>query len=460
MSRTSNMSLHFVYSPGYSEITSGNGHILFHTNRSRWVVVNDTGLEIADHLAKGIIPDDVASIIASRYALTLERALSDVSYIHDHLKTNHFLDISGDSVVGRVPRLDSLYLHLTRRCNLSCLQCYYRTSDADTRTDLPTARIFTMIDELTAHGGKSITLSGGEPLLHPDIRKILTYCAPKLTVRLLTNGTMIDREWASFLSSMNIFVQISIDGSTREIHDTIRSPGSFDKSLRAIALLQDAGLGHRLNLCTTVMNTNLHDLRNIISLCERLGVPQVRFLPLRNVGAARRHWDAIGAGLTTADYEQFYDITEDLRSSKEVSVDVSCGLSGFMLKVPEEFSDDDIWCPIGRQLVVDTNGDAFPCVLMMREEFMLGSVHHDALLDITRSRKMDELCGALSERRSKIEKCASCTWRNLCQAGCMGQALDHTNTIWETDDFCNYRQHLYQRAFDKILGTDSRRLPE
>jgi len=64
------------------------------------------------------------------------------------------------------------------------------------------------------------------------------------------------------------------------------------------------------------------------------------------------------------------------------------------------------------------------------------------------------VCRALAERRSKIQECAACTWRNLCQAGCMGLALDNKGTIWDTDDFCDYRKRAYKEAFDKILSIE------
>ena len=66
-------------------------------------------------------------------------------------------------------------------------------------------------------------------------------------------------------------------------------------------------------------------------------------------------------------------------------------------------------------------------------------------------------CSALSQRRREITECAACHWRNLCQAGCMGQALDHRGSIWERDDFCSYRQEAYREAFDCILRRESAR---
>jgi sulfatase maturation enzyme AslB (radical SAM superfamily) len=66
-------------------------------------------------------------------------------------------------------------------------------------------------------------------------------------------------------------------------------------------------------------------------------------------------------------------------------------------------------------------------------------------------------CSALNQRRRRISECAACNWRNLCQAGCMGQALDHRGTIWDRDDFCFYRQDAYRDAFDGILHRETAR---
>jgi uncharacterized protein len=312
--------------------------------------------------------------------------------------------------------------------------------------------VLRLIDELASNGAHSVSLSGGEPLLHPEIKKILKYAAPKIRIRLLTNGTLIDREWAAFLADMDISVQVSVDGSRREIHDVIRGEGNFEKSLRAIEHLQEAGLGKRINLSTTIMRQNFHDLKDVISLAESLKVPLVRFLPLRRAGSAKARWDSIGSQIGAKDHEQFYGYVSDLQIRQGSSVEITCGLAGFLLRVPEAFSADDTWCPVGRELIVDTNGDTYPCVLMMREMFKLGNVFHDGLTKIIQSHKMTLVCEALSERRMKIEKCASCLWRNLCQAGCMGLALDRKGTIWDTDDACDYRKMAYQEAFDKILA--------
>ncbi|PXF56246.1 MAG: hypothetical protein C4B58_14150 [Deltaproteobacteria bacterium] len=444
----------FTYSPCETGRKGRDAHILFHANESEWVKVNDTGLEIAQYLDEGASLDEVTRRLCAEYGISEDAARQDVLSVSDQLFRQHFLDGNARERPARFPVLKSLFLHLTTRCNLSCLHCYMAGSQANSNRDIPSERVFRIIDSLADHGGTSVTLSGGEVLLHPEIKKILQHAASKVKIELSTNGTLIDREWAKFLSDMDIRIQISIDGSTREIHDSIRGNGAFEKSLRAIEYLQVAGLGEKLILATTKMWQNIDDLPAIISLGKRLGVRLVRFMPLRREGSAGKHWDSVGSGVSIADYERFYEYTFRLQRSGQPGIDVNCGLSGFLPKMPEKYKTDDIWCPIGTLVVITVNGDAYPCVLMMKDEFRLGNVFDDSLDKIIQSDAMISVCQALAERRNKIKKCSVCNWRNLCQAGCMGQALDNKGTIWDTDDFCDYRSKAYEEAFDRILNID------
>jgi radical SAM protein with 4Fe4S-binding SPASM domain len=437
----------------YSSDRDNKNHILFHAARPLWMVINDTGLEIALLLKKTGSVGMSTESLARKYGISKDLAGKDVSHVYNLLNGSGFLDKRTHVPRSRKPSLKTVFFHLTKRCNLKCPHCYFTKGD-NADTDLPFPVVIGVIDALMENEGKSITLSGGEPLLYPRIKEIIQYARRGLEVKILTNGVLIDREWAEFLAGVNVSVQISIDGSKAEVHDSIRGRGNFEKSMQALKHLQKAGLGHKVNFSTTVMKQNLHDLPKIISLAEEYNVPLVRFLPLRRRGRAESEWASIGSELTNDDYLKFFRYTADLRSKDKPSLEISCGLSGFLLKIPEDISEDDIWCPVGGSLIVDTNGDTYPCVLMMDDEFKIGNVCQDTPMQIIQSDTMKMVCGMLTERRSKIEKCALCPWRNLCQAGCMGQAMEHKGTIWDTDDFCDYRREEYRKAFDKILNID------
>jgi radical SAM protein with 4Fe4S-binding SPASM domain len=135
---------------------------------------------------------------------------------------------------------------------------------------------------------------------------------------------------------------------------------------------------------------------------------------------------------------------------ERIGLDVSCGLAGF---VPFRTEDeaDDLWCPVGRKVAVTADGKAYPCALLMKDEYLLGSVHRKSLAQIMRTRAMARMCRIVAERRTAIPKCAKCLWTDFCQAGCMGLALDQRGEIWDTDVFCPDRKKAYAAAFGRIL---------
>lgn len=448
-----------IYS-GRSPQSSGNPghHTLLHPRRPTWAVLNATALAIAERLRQGGSIEAIAAGLVAAHGIPLERARTDVALVHGRLHQEGLLGDAGAAPPERTPSLDALFLHLTSRCNLGCSHCYALSSRPPEggHEELATDLVLRLVDELAELGGRSVTLSGGEALLHPGIRAIVRRAAGHgLTIQLLTNGTLLRREWAAFLAEHGVSVQVSIDGSRPEIHDAVRGRGSFLKALQAVERLQAAGLGSKVAICATVMQHNAGDLPDIILLAERIGVPLVRFLPLRRKGRAERAWDEIGKGLDVADAEAFYRLVANRGATGRTATAVSCGLSGVVLNLPQETCSDGIWCPVGRKIDVDVNGDAFPCVLLMEQRFKVGNVRRDSLISLIRSDRMREACQSLVRRRFAIEPCAACLWQNLCQAGCMGQALDNAGTIWAVDDFCAFRQQAYRETFDRILVAEA-----
>ena len=435
----------------YPACGTGTSSVLLHPFSPQWLIVNSSAYSIACELLKDESLERVALKIGQKYGISYDKAKNDVASAKQALDSAGFLPFKSFKPQKRVPQPKSLYLHLTQRCNLSCPHCYIGKQHNSTSADLPIKRVLELIEELKAMGGQSVTLSGGEPLLYPHLERIIKNASADLQIRLLSNGTLMDHHWATRMAKNGVYVQISVDGSKSSIHDTIRGKGNFQRAIKALNFLKAAGLSNRINISTTIMQYNLRDLPRIIELAEQLGVPLVRFLPLRKKGAAVRNWDEIGVGLTQKDSENFYDFVLHSNEDRESQMAVSCGLSGFILKMSED-EPDQIWCPMGTQPAIDVDGSVYPCSALMIPEFRIGNVFKQSLENIFCSGPMQRVCEILVMRRSKIDRCAICNWRNLCQSGCMAMALEHKGTIWDTDDFCEYRKKLYRKAFDRILA--------
>jgi heme d1 biosynthesis radical SAM protein NirJ len=162
--------------------------------------------------------------------------------------------------------------NLIRRCNLTCKHCYSISGDVDFPGELSTDEVFTVMDDLKAFGVPVLILSGGEPLLRPDIFEISERAkAMGFYVGLSTNGTLIDAAMADRIAAVGYdYVGISLDG-LRETHDRFRRRvGAFDEALRGIRLCRARGI--KVGMRFTVTVDNADELPALLDLAETEGV--------------------------------------------------------------------------------------------------------------------------------------------------------------------------------------------
>lgn len=190
---------------------------------------------------------------------------------------------------GRKPRGPVVIWNLIRRCNLTCKHCYALSADHDYAGELDTAEVFTVMDDLKAFGVPVLILSGGEPLLRPDILDIARRALQqRFYVGLSTNGTLIDAAWAERIAQVGFnYVGISLDG-LHAVHDRFRRlQGAFDRSLNAVRLLRDRGV--RVGLRFTMTDMNAADLRPLLELMRAQGIPKFYFSHLNYAGRGNLH---------------------------------------------------------------------------------------------------------------------------------------------------------------------------
>ena len=179
--------------------------------------------------------------------------------------------------------------NLIRRCNLTCKHCYAFSADHDYPGELSLDEVFGVMDNLKAFKVPALILSGGEPLLRPDIFEIAERAkALKFYVGLSTNGTLIDEPLAHRIHEHGFdYVGISLDG-IGATHDKFRRlEGAFDKSLAAVRHLQK--LGTKVGLRFTMTDLNAHDLPNLLQLMRDEGVDKFYFSHLNYAGRGNIH---------------------------------------------------------------------------------------------------------------------------------------------------------------------------
>jgi radical SAM protein with 4Fe4S-binding SPASM domain len=166
-----------------------------------------------------------------------------------------------------IPSLRYLEFQITDRCNLRCLHCYIGEG---THQDLSFGKMKRVLEEFEEIQGLRLLLSGGEPLLHPrfwDLNNILREYGFRSV--LLSNGTLITRDVSKKLRVHE--VQISLDGM-KEGHESIRGPGTFDKTLLAIDSLQEANI--RVSIATMIHRGNLKEFAALAELIQSKGIEE------------------------------------------------------------------------------------------------------------------------------------------------------------------------------------------
>ena len=190
---------------------------------------------------------------------------------------------------------------LTRSCNLFCAHCRASARDASYPDELTTAECLTLIDQIAEVSSPILILTGGEPLLRPDLYDIGGYAVTRgLRVVVGTNGTLVTPQKAERLAAIPASrISVSLDFPQSAEQDAFRGmPGAFHDAIAGVKNARAAGLEVQIN--STITKRNAGHLPALIELALELGA--VAFHPFMLVPTGR------GKGLATdelspAEYE-------------------------------------------------------------------------------------------------------------------------------------------------------------
>ncbi|BCB27663.1 heme d1 biosynthesis radical SAM protein NirJ [Sulfurimicrobium lacus] len=179
--------------------------------------------------------------------------------------------------------------NLVRRCNLTCKHCYSISADKDFPGELNTAEVFEVMDDLKRFRVPVLILSGGEPLLRPDIFDIAQRAkAMGFYVGLSTNGTLIDAGNIDKIAAVGFdYVGVSLDGMA-VTHDKFRRmQGAFDLSMHGIRLCKARGI--KVGIRFTLTQDNAQDLPALLQLMEDEGLDKFYLSHLNYAGRGNKN---------------------------------------------------------------------------------------------------------------------------------------------------------------------------
>ena len=310
------------------------------------------------------------------------------------------------------PKLRYLFFELTDCCNLNCMHCGSKCTSSN-RNYLDFELIERTLSSVRRGNDPSeimICITGGEPLLHPDIYKTV-YIARQMgfSVGITSNGTLIDKKRAEMLVKAGLnTITISLDG-LGDTHDKFRcSQGAFEKAVNGIRFLKQAGIEPQV--LTVVHKNNISQLEDIYQFLQKEDICSWRLVNIDPIGRAATNNSLLLEG---EDLKYLFDYIRAKRFDENCVMDVTTGCSHFLTyEFENEVRDYYFQCGAGTVVAsIMANGDIGACLDIERNQKLIqGNVYRDDFMDVWQNKFRI----FRRDRSDECEKCRDCKNKNVC----------------------------------------------
>jgi AdoMet-dependent heme synthase len=330
-------------------------------------------------------------------------------------------------------------LNLTKRCNLKCAHCYLdaTTKAAGGDDELTTDECVRLIDQIAeVNKGCLLVITGGEPLVRPDILDIARY-AVKLGFMVVfgTNGMLIDDRMATQLVEIGVMgVGISIDSLDPQKHNAFRGvPGAWEAAVAGIEASKRNGLQFQVHFSAQPMN--YQELPAVVEWAHGLGARVLNVFFMVCTGRGEELTD-----ITPAQYEEVLGFLVKCQDDYQGMLIRARCAPHFKRLAYEKDPNSPITkatgymgggCLAGTNYArVTPNGEVTPCPYM---PLSAGNVREKSFVDLWEKSDIFN-----SFRYPQLKgKCGDCEYSDIC-GGCRARPyVDHGDWLDE-DQWCLY----------------------
>ena len=336
---------------------------------------------------------------------------------------------------------------ITRRCNLRCVHCRSSSQlEVEGHPDFSLDEAKRVLDDIRSYASPVVVLSGGEPLLRPDVFDIARYgTALGLRMCLATNGSLVTADTCRQITESGIrMVSLSLDGSTAAVHDDFRNqPGAFDGVMNAIRLFNAHNIDFLVNSSFTKRNQD--EAPKIHQLVKSLGATAWYLFMIVPTGRG----EEIMAELIPPDeYEAMLNWHYDMEKEEdELLVRPTCAPQYYRVvlqRAKEEgekfkrrtlkFSTGGSKGCLAGQLIcmIDVDGNVLPCSYF---PLPAGNIRTQSFREIWEE---SPLFLEMRDFAGYKDHCGRCEYLNVC-GGCRARAWAVTGDYLAGEPFCSHR---------------------
>jgi pyrroloquinoline quinone biosynthesis protein E len=330
---------------------------------------------------------------------------------------------------GRNESPTQMTFSLTHACNYRCVHCV-NDSGQTRMKELSTENWLRVIDQAAISGVVSITLSGGEPTLHPGFLDIVERMASHgIYATISTNGSQLTEQMIEKLAHLGVdYVHLSFPAVSDSLYRQIVGPRGQLKFVRqAIRTLKEHGFYIRVK--SVVLPVNLGEMGDLIDFCYQEGVDFVYLCPYQLTHLAR------GGEKFVLQMDQLLEldrIAQEKISLYSPRMTVSRPAMVTRWKEPANIARCSRW---KTKCVILPNGDVTHCELLFdMPEFVVGNIVNSSIQQIWCSEEVEQ---SLQTEKEKLEEpCKSCELLAGCETGCFSTSLLCSTNPWAVDPRC------------------------
>jgi len=361
--------------------------------------------------------------------------------------------------LGSTPRITSLLIKpASAVCNIDCAYCFYLDREADPYTSMPGRRMTAETLERLVHTfllysypDSAFVFQGGEPTLAGPaffeelvaLQQSYGRNGQSVSNSMQTNGILLDDRWCRLFQQYHWLVGISIDGP-EPVHDLYRrnkqGAGTWRKAMKGMECLQKHGVD--FNVLCVLSQANVGKAAELYKFFRSQGIEHIQYIPLAE-------FDGLGQPLpftiTAGQYGRFLCETFDLWWPERRNVriryfdNIAEALAGQKPGTCTMHETCDSY------VVVEYNGDVYPCDFFVEKEWKLGNVNLDSWPEISRRQRRYQFAAT---KTIAHPDCQVCEYQSICHGGCPKHRHDRRRNFSDLDYFCA----AYKMIFAKAVG--------
>lgn len=371
--------------------------------------------------------------------------------------TNPFPMYVESVTMGAAPPITSLLIKpASAVCNLDCAYCFYLDRDADPYKALPARRMsFDILERLVdgylfySYPNSTFAFQGGEPTLAGlpffeklvDLQQSLGRNGQSVSNAMQTNAMLIDKSWCDLFRTYKWLLGVSLDGP-EDVHDLYRynknGHGTWKRVMESVELLKKHGV--EFNILCVLNQANVGKPKELYRFFRGLGIDNVQYIPLAEFDG---EGNPLPYTITAEQYGRFLCETFDAwwperrRTRIRFFDNLAEALAGQKPGTCTMHETCDSY------VVVEYNGDVYPCDFFVESGWKLGNVELDSWPEIARRTRRYSFA---SKKTLAHPECQVCEYQSICHGGCPKFRHGPRRSFDDLDYFCQAYKMIYGRA--------------